>query len=317
MTNVLLTGAGGFLGSHVLEVLINRGGYYIFCIDSFRHNGITDNITDVLAYEDREDVSVITHDLCAPMSTSMLNAIESCEYVINTASFCQVEDSTRRPAEFIRNNVDTILTTLEAARVLNMHKVVHVSTDEVYGPIEYGSNYEHCPSSPYAASKAAQEDICHAYARTYELPINVVSSANMFGERQSLLAFIPKVIHSLMNDKKIYVHYYGAFVLGERWYTYVRNVAEYIVDALHQGIPHEFSKSVLRGQRKLNNREVVLLISELLNIEPNYGLTEARPGYDISYPELRSFNQYNEWSPKITFDDGLERTLRYALDNRD
>lgn len=308
MTKVLVTGAGGFVGSHVVEALLARTPHDVVCVESFRHNGAVDRLLDAIGRTSR--VTVLVHDLTAPLSRSQVRYVGDVDHIVNVASRCHVGQSIEQPVEFVRNNVDLILNVLELARELRPRRFVQVSTDEVYGPHEVESAWEHVPSSPYAASKAAQEDVCHAYRRTYDVPVTIFNSANMFGERQSQLAFIPRVIRAVTRDEVVPIHYYRGEP-GSRNYTYVRNVAERIIDDLDDGRSRHVVRVVLGGQRRVDNLELATRVAELLGRELRHVPVNAemvRPGYDPSYASLTS----SAWSPSVSFDEGLKRTVEWA-----
>jgi dTDP-glucose 4,6-dehydratase len=304
---ILLTGAGGFLGSHLLERLL-RKGHEVIATDSFRHNGLTDRIAD--AGGGWDSYQVLTHDLSVPFSPRQTNELAGVSTIINAAAGCQVDQSIRDPARFIRNNVDSVLSVLELARSLGVQRFVQVSTDEVYGDQPHRTVTDHRPSSPYAASKACQEDICHAYARTYNIPLTITNSSNMLGERQSQLAFTPQIIRKLVNNETISVHTHGGQP-GARTYTYVGNVAATIVDLLDE--PFFFTRVHMQGQQRLTNLELVETVAKLAGIEPDIELVESpRPGYDATYHPLDE-----GWEPTIPFAQGLSRTVEWFLTNRD
>jgi len=305
---VLLTGAGGFVGSHVLEALITQTGTRIVCTDSFQHNGSVDRMVDAMGGGTRQRVTILTHDLVAPFSPSERARIADVSDIIHVASLCQVDQSIQMPAAFISNNIALTLNVLELARSLRA-RVIHMSTDEVFGE----GSLTHRPSSPYAASKAAQEDICHAYRQTYMVPIQLIISANLFGERQSQLAFVPRIIRAALQGERLAVHVTNG-TPGTRWYTYVRNVADYIVAVL-QGMRYDMPRHYLAGQLLLDNLNLVQLIGELVGKTPDVELVEAelqRPGYDRSYMTLP---ENIRWQPKVLVSEGLERTVRWALKN--
>lgn len=308
---VLLTGAGGFLGSHILETLLKQTDWDIMCTDSFRHNGVTDRVSHLLPHP---RVQVLTHDLTAPFSAARQQQLGSLDYIISVASLCQVDQSIAGPAEFIRNNVEIALNVMELARVLRPRHVVHMSTDEVYGPGRFISHSTHEPSSPYAASKAAQADIISAYHRTYSIPATIVSSSNMFGERQSILAFVPRVMRSLLTGKALALHMSGT-EQGKRYYTYAPNVARYIVRELSCATQPFAGKShvLLPGQSLQGNRDLALEVARRAGFELSYILvpgTSVRPGYDEAYAPLPG-----AWHPEISFDDGLDRAVAWFLAN--
>lgn len=312
MTRVLLTGAGGFLGSHILEALLEETDWDVVCTDSLRHNGTTDRLAHLLPHY---RVILLRHDLSAPFSPVRCQQLAPLDYIISVASLCQVDQSIADPAGFIRNNVEVALSVLELARELNPRYVVHMSTDEVFGPGRFVHPCAHQPSSPYAASKAAQADIISAYQRTYGIPVSVVSSSNMFGERQSTLAFIPRIMRSLLTGESLDLHMSGR-TQGQRHYTYAPNVARYIVRNLAADPELPFagvSHVLLPGQCLRGNKDLALQVASLAGRELRYSLvpgSSARPGYDEDYASLPG-----SWLPQVSFDEGLERTVQWFLDN--
>lgn len=350
MTRVLLTGAGGFVGSHVLEVLLADTDWEIVAVDSFRHNGSVDVTSKTVIFTRREghggSFQSVTHDLTVPFSPRQLDQIGKLDYIIHVASRCSVTESIDEPADFVRNNVDSTLTILELARAqwcwegqdvkLFDHRLVHLSTDEVHGPAyngpvvgidgTAGQQYrplpeDHRPSSPYAASKAAQEDLVHAWQRTYGIPSTVVTSANMFGERQSLLAFVPKVIGAVLHNLVLPIHTWHGQP-GTRRYTYVRNTAQMVVDYLvndHVGLaapkpPTRVQRLSLPGQHRIDNLTLAQQIAGMIGRPLRYQLIDGpavRPGYDPDYAPL---GDDADWA-ELSFTEGLERTVKWFVDH--
>lgn len=299
---VLVTGAGGFVGSHVVESLLEKTDAEIVCVVSFRHNGSAERMS-----HDRR-VQVIVHDLNAPLSLYHMRALSDVTHVINVGSRCQVDQSIKEPADFILNNVNLMINVLEFCRRQDITKLIHMSTDEVHGSFGYRG---HNPSNPYSASKAAQEDIAIAYHKTYDLPLSIIRSANMFGERQSLLAFIPKLMSWVLNGDVVPIHAVNG-IPGSRYYTYVKNVTDSIVDHLEYTA---FADYGLSGQQELSNLELAHQVADLMGYDLKFELIEAhgvRPGYDEAYGKLQG-----TWKPTITFDKGLARTVQWAMDNKD
>lgn len=313
MTTLLVTGAGGFVGSHVVERALAVTDWDIVCMDSFRHNGITDRVAAAANGSDR--VTVITHDLTAPVSALTADRIGPVDYVINAASGCSVDESVRDPAAFVMNNCAIGVNMLEYARTaIPGCAFLHVSTDEVYGPWEPRASTDHRPSSPYAASKAAQEDLCHAYRRTYGLNVGVFNSANMFGERQSTLAFIPRLIRAAITREEITVH-----TPGSRRYTYVRNTAAVLCDLLVNGLTEasqEMPRFQLPGQHHVSNQELAEMVAHEAG-KPiqmrKVSAHAARPGHDENYASLRHGKVEQELP--YSFSEGLQRTVQWGLAN--
>lgn len=319
MTALLLTGAGGFLGSHVLETALNRG-WDVVAVDSFTDNGITDRIENAIGASDDgayDRVTVVCHDLRAPFSERTLDRLGRVDYVVHAAARCSVDDSIADPRDHVLNNVASTLTVLDAARELRPATLLHVSTDEVFGrgAADAGDVGRHRPSSPYAASKAACEDVVAAYATTYAVPAAVVNSANLFGPRQSQLAFVPRLVRQLVAGDEVTIHATGDRP-GWRWYTYAPNVAAWIVDRLPQLEPTRY---VLRGQLGIDNLKLAETVADLLGVELRHRLVDGdgvRPGWDPRYERLPDDDDA-AWRPEVTADDGLARTVEWFLAHPD
>ena len=186
---VLLTGASGFVGSHVLRHILVNTDWFVVCPTTFTHKGLTDRIN--VACDDLPDaysrIKVIKTDLTAPISPVTSHQFGKIDYVINVASESHVDRSIEEPAPFILNNVSLICNILDWARFAKPEKFLHISTDEVYGPAPKGHAHkewvdQYFPSNPYSASKAAQESIAFSYWRTYGVPIAITNTMNIIGQ---------------------------------------------------------------------------------------------------------------------------------------
>jgi dTDP-glucose 4,6-dehydratase len=314
---VLVTGAAGFLGSHLVERIIRRTDWEVVCLVTFRHNGRLANLMRFLEYNSSDlgkRLKIIYQDLRSPLHADTLREISDVNVIINAASLAQVDASIRDTEQFVLNNVASALTILEFARSHgNIERFVHVSTDEVYGPSQPATPTDYRPSSPYAASKAAQEAIAHAY-RSFGIPITITNFSNMFGPRQSQLAFIPRVIRKLTYDERITVHTRADGSPAGRHYSYVRDVAEHLVKLIAGGSVPE--RVQLAGQAYVTNDDLVWAIAGIMRAEPR--ITHAlgsshRPGYDESYAELAG----DEWLPSTLFSDALRQTVAWFESNPD
>lgn len=228
---VLLTGIGGFIGSHCLEYWLHNTDWEILGLDSFRHKGYVSrameafgrasNVVDFNAgsqYGKR--VKMFTHDLTVPIDKPLENQLmdreiddrgvvteKKVDIIINMASDSAVERSATDPTHCWRNNCELAATMLELARNIKPNLFVQISTDEVYGeapPLPSPGHQEWStilPSNPYAASKAAQEALCASYWRTYDMPIIITNCMNIIGEWQDPEKFLPKIIQFIAQGK--------------------------------------------------------------------------------------------------------------------
>src|SRR4051812_24287076 len=177
----LITGVAGSIGVHMLAHIMHNTDWHVIGIDSFRHKGEFDRLTEVCKDhpEWRKRITIITHDLTAPFTDRQLKRLESVDYVIHLASLSDVQGSIDDPVPFIRNNVDITLNTLELARKIKPKAFIQFSTDEVYGSAENGHGHKEwetiLPSNPYSASKASQEAIAIAYWRSYGAPVIITN----------------------------------------------------------------------------------------------------------------------------------------------
>lgn len=303
----MVTGVGGFLGSHVLDQLLHAG-HTVVGLDSLNHNGESMRLVEATTrLTNPGQFHWMCHDLTAPFSSAQLRRLEDVDAIIHVASLASVDASIRDPASFARTNVNSTLTMLELARQIRPKYYVHMSTDEVYGAQMPCSDGHHAPSSPYAASKAAQEDLCFAWWSTYNVPVMVVRSANMFGERQSTLAFIPRLVQQLLTNQTVMIHVDGDGKPGTRNYSYVGNVARYIVDQVTTPGNFVARETTLRGQMTLDNYSLALNVAALLDRELKCEFVDAervRPGYDREYA-LHGI----EWYPELGAGEALRRTV--------
>jgi dTDP-glucose 4,6-dehydratase len=324
----------------VLEHLLVNTSWDVIVTDSFRHRGKTDRIAEVLAPhpEWRTRVKVITHDLAAPFSVQTVTQLGQVDYVIAMASESHVDRSISDPVPFVLNNVLVILTTLELCRKLQPRHVIVISTDEVYGPepeiggvlVPHDEWSPVIPSNPYSASKASQEAIAISYWRTYDLPLTIVNSMNLIGERQDREKFLPLVISAVSCGAEIQIHGRAGDV-GSRHYLHARNLADALVYILEFLPPAMFSaegrEAVDRPQRlnvvgpdRIDNLDLGLRVAKLIGKPLAFRLVDfhsARPGHDPHYGLNPAKLTGLGWKPPVDFDESLARTIRWTLGHPD
>ena len=204
---VLLTGVGGFIGSHVLSHILKTTDWEVVGVASWTHKGTPERIEEDENYqENKKRVTIITHDLSAPFTEQTKKRIGKVDYILNIASDSHVDRSIEEPVPFIQNNVNIALNMLELAREVKAKIFLQFSTDEVYGAAPLGHNHKEweaiLPSNPYSASKASQEAIAVSYWRTYGVPVVITNTMNVFGERQDTEKFLLCVFQTLTKGKK-------------------------------------------------------------------------------------------------------------------
>lgn len=324
-TSCVLTGAGGFVGSHTLRHFLRCTDWDIVVVDSFRHKGLTDRVVQQLRGVDASRVRVVTHDLTVPMSRMMVNKIGRLhDFVVSMASESHVDRSIENPRDFVLNNVSLMLTMLEFARRTNPYKFLQVSTDEVYGPAPHGHDHAewetHRPSNPYSASKAAQEDLCYAYWRTYDLPIAITNTMNIIGEMQDPEKFVPMVVKHVLAGEVVPIHGTPEAV-GSRFYLHARNQADALLYILRNlDVPRfgegEMAKWHVVGEREVTNLEMAQMIAELLGRPLRYELVDfhsTRPGHDLRYALDGRKLAADGWKPPLSLLESLRRTVHWTV----
>jgi dTDP-glucose 4,6-dehydratase len=332
---ILLTGASGFVGSHVLRHLLVNTDWEIVCPVTFTHKGVQDRIR--ISIEDHPEylkrVKLVHVDLSAPLSTVTAHAFGRIDYVLNLASESHVDRSIEEPAPFVINNVQLICHLLDWARNTDhLEKFVHISTDEVYGPAEIGHDHVewqdlHFPSNPYSASKAAQEDICYAYWRTYGVPLIMTNTMNIIGEMQDVEKFVPLVIKKVLAGDRVQLHGNDDGQFGSRFYLHARNQADALMHILNtQEVNHYGVYNPVRvperfhvvGEQELDNLQMAQLIADAIGKPLNYEIVDfraGRPGHDLRYALDGKRLADIGWTAPLSLETSLENTVRWTLEH--
>jgi dTDP-glucose 4,6-dehydratase len=325
---VLLTGASGFVGSHVLRHILVNTDWFVVCPTTFTHKGLTDRIR--VACDDIPNaykrIKVIRCDFTAPISAVTANEFGKINYVINVASESHVDRSIEYPASFIINNVSLICHLLDWARIAQPEKFLQVSTDEVYGPAPTGYAHkewvdQHFPSNPYSASKAAQEDIAFSYWRTYGIPLAITNTMNIIGETQDPEKFMPMTIKRVLSGEKMTIHAAPGGEIGSRFYLHARNQADGLLHVLNQHFPLYGETEMperfhIVGEREVNNLEMAQMIADAVGKPLNYELIDfhsSRPGHDLRYALDGKKISDTGWSLPIPLEESIKKTVEWTL----
>jgi dTDP-glucose 4,6-dehydratase len=210
---------------------------------------------------------------------------------------------------------------LEFCRKIRLQKALYFSTDEVFGPAPDGVEFDeycgHFPNNPYAASKAAAEALCPAWAITYDVPLAVSHCTNVFGEQQHAEKFIPMCIRKIQNGEIIQIHARDD-IPSSRYYLHAENVASAVLAILEKGGimgGRSSGKYNISGAEEWSNLDVAMRIAALLGKTLRYELVEFvpdRPRHDQRYAIKSERLEALGWAPTVDFREGLERTVRAA-----
>lgn len=327
---VLLTGAGGFVGAHVLNHILATTDWHVTATDDYDtgpFRGRRARVEQVLS----ADPSWERRVLVVPRDLSVTVTSPRVDWIINLASESHVDRSIAEPRPFVENNVALMLSVLECARAMGA-SVLHVSTDEVYGPIDYDTSdvaVDHDewaplrPSNPYSASKAAQESLLHGWWRTYGLNVGLVNCVNMIGEMQHPEKYLPRAMRAILNGKTIDVHR-GPDGFGSRYYLHARNCADAICWLIERKLGSQWSHGAtlarwnIASEDRIDNLALAEATAAILD-RPLYWMpvdgNESRPGHDLHYGIDGSKLKDAGWKPPVLFDEALERTVRWTMDH--
>ena len=325
---LLLTGASGFVGSHVLRHALTRTDWEIVCPVTFSHKGLQDRIRLAISGDEQfqKRVKLVKCDLAYPISTITAREIGEIDYVLNLASESHVDRSIAEPATFIINNVALICNLLDWARLATPEKIIHISTDEVYGPAPAGTAHrewidQYFPSNPYSASKAAQESIAFSYWRTYGLPIMITNTMNLIGEMQDPEKFIPMIMRKIIKGEEVSIHGSLQGEIGSRFYIHARNQADALLYLLDKEFPkygeaERPEKFHIVGEQEIDNLELAKLIAGHMGKDLNYRIVDfhtARPGHDLRYALDGSKISNLGWKAPVSLIDSLKRTIDWNM----
>lgn len=327
---VILTGASGFFGSHLLRHLLVNTDWEFICPCSWTHKGTPERIQHAMKGMDESRVTVITHDLIAPFTEQTKKKFGHIDYILNIASNSHVDRAISSPGEFILGNTALAFNMLELARELKPEIFLQFSTDEVYGVAPVGVNHKEwatiIPSNPYSASKAAQEAYAISYWRTYGVPVIITNTMNLFGETQDAEKYTARLIKKIHNGEIVTVHGSEGNI-GSRFYLHARNGADAVLFILKNLPPKAYKEDVINlpdrynivGDVEMDNLELAKLVAKILGKELKYELTDfhfGRPGHDRRYALDGTKLKELGWSAPMAFEESLQRSINWTLKNK-
>ena len=330
--NVLVTGGAGLIGHHVIEYLLDNTDYNIVSLDRLDFSGNLNRIHEII--KDRTDkhrFRVVHHDLRAAISSQIADNIGPINIILHIGAASHVTRSIQFPMEFVENNIVGTVNLLEYARTIkNLKRFIYFSTDEVFGPAvgeHQFSEYDRMnPTNPYSASKAGGEVMCVAYQNTYNLPIYITHTMNVYGERQNPEKFIPMILKKIANDENITIHYNSKTGnCGSRCYLHAKDVASALLFILK--LPEITPYDVLGGKcpkfniaadKQYDNLEILKIIQNSLSTRVSYKLVDPnidRPGHDFSYAISGDYLRKLGWSPSMTVEERLPKVAEWYMNN--
>ena len=329
MKNILITGGAGFIGSHLVRLLVNKySNYNIVNMDLLTYAGNLENLKDI---QNKNNYTFVKCDICDSEKVSEIFKKHNIDSVIHLAAESHVDRSIEDPFSFAKTNVMGTLILLQVAKDqwynnFNHKLFYHVSTDEVYGSLGYEGffteNTKYDPHSPYSASKASSDHFVRAFSDTYKLPVVISNCSNNYGSFQFPEKLIPLFINNIVNNKSLPVYGNGENV---RDWLFVEDHAKAIDVIFHNGKLGETYN--IGGSNEWKNIDlinvVVKTVDRLLGRDEGSSLElitfiKDRAGHDFRYAiDSTKLKEELGWEPSLQFEEGIEKTVKWYLDNKD
>ena len=319
MKKIIVTGGLGFIGSNLIDLLIKKN-FSVINIDKISYSS---NFYNVKEFKKNKNYSFIKCDIANKKLSKIIFKFKPVG-IFNLAAETHVDRSIDNPDDFIKSNIFGVYNILEIFKKYSSKfpksKLVHISTDEVYGDILKGrtkENYPYTPSSPYAASKASSDHLVYSYVRTYKIPALITNCSNNYGPKQHPEKLIPKLIYNILTNKKLPI--YGKGTNSREW-IYVKDHCEALIKVFEKGkIGNFYNIGSNKNEINLNISSKLLTIAKSeIKIGKNVKIefVKDRPGHDIRYA-LNSNKIIKElkWKPKTKLHIGLRKTFKWYLNN--
>ena len=320
MKKIIVTGGLGFIGSNLIDLLLKKK-YFVINIDKVTYSS---NFYNTQEFTKNNKYKFIKCDINNKKISSIFNKYKPV-CIFNLAAETHVDRSIDDAKSFIYSNILGVYNILECFKKYSQKnkktKLVHISTDEVYGDILTGRSdekYAYKPSSPYAASKASSDHLVYSYVRTHNIPAMVTNCSNNYGPKQHPEKLIPKLIYNILNNKALPI--YGKGKNSREW-IYVKDHCEALLKVYQKGKIGEFYN--IGSNKNLNNIQIcktLLKISKKINlVKKNVKIkfVKDRPGHDFRYAlNSNKIKKELKWKPKTTFEKGILDTFNWYLGNK-
>ena len=328
MKNILVTGGAGFIGSHLIRLLVNKyPKYNIINMDKLTYAGNLENLRDI---ENKDNYTFIKCDICSFNKVSQIFSNYKIDSVLHLAAESHVDRSIEDPFSFAKTNVMGTLSLLQAAKDhwkinFNDKLFYHVSTDEVYGSLGqegfFKETSKYDPHSPYSASKASSDHFVRAFADTYDMPVVISNCSNNYGSFQFPEKLIPLFINNIVNNKPLPVYGKGENI---RDWLFVEDHARAIDLIFHRGkIGETYNIGGFNEWKNIDLIKVIIkTVDRLLgrkagNSEKLITYVRDRAGHDLRYAiDSTKIKTQLGWEPSLQFEEGIEKTVKWYLENK-
>ena len=320
MKKIIVTGGLGFIGSNLVKLLIKKN-YFVINVDKVSYASNFYNTKDFLR---KTNYKFIKLDINNKYKLKKIFNTYRPAAIFNLAAETHVDRSIDGPAEFIKSNIVGVFNLLEIFKEFSKKnkktKLIHISTDEVYGDVLKGRSKEndpYKPSSPYAASKASSDHLVYSYVRTYKLNAMITNCSNNYGPNQHPEKLIPKLIYNIINNKSLPI--YGRGKNSREW-IFVDDHCEALLKVFRNGSKGEFYN--IGSNININNLDIVKILIGIAKKKIKLGknvkikFVKDRPGHDIRYAlDSKKIFRKLKWKSKINLKKGLENTFNWYFKN--